>query len=109
MRGLPSHDQKIVLDCILDDLSNTYLRRAEHNNRDLDLSKIIAGAAGLINGLVSHNIYLVNCLVDWVSTTNSNQVTRGPAVRRAVVALLAGSNSTLNYSSQSLSNVNSES
>lgn len=108
MRDLPSHDQKIVLDCILDDLTQVHFRRVESNNNGPELSKVISGAAGLINGVVSHNKFLVDCLVDWVSTTSNTQASRGPGIRRALVALLAGSNGTFMKPIRSSSNVSSE-
>lgn len=59
------------------------------SSTDMTTARAISGAAALINGLVMHNDYLLECAVNWV--TSSNNVDRGSGLRRALIAVLAQS------------------
>lgn len=77
---------------MLDDLSRSYFNAAQPGpalNTDMTTAKAISGAAALINGLVTHNDYLTECAVEWV--TSSNGTSRGSGLRRALIAVLAQS------------------
>ena len=98
IKDLPSHDQKVVFDCILNDLSRTYLAGFQHlavSTTDSAATKAIAGCAALVRGLVMHNDYLLECAIDWVSSTASGAHARGSGMRRALISVLAQSEGKL--------------
>ncbi|KAK5092041.1 telomere binding protein [Exophiala xenobiotica] len=97
IQGLPSHDQKVLFDCILNDLSRTYFKNSQHlppSTTDPTTARAIAGSAALIHGLTSHNEYLLECAVDWVSASSGPDC-RGCGIRRALLAVLAQSQGNL--------------
>ena len=99
IQELPSHDQKVVFDCVLGDLSRTYFDSSQHlsaSTTDPTTTRAIAGSATLINGLTSHNEYLLECAVDWISVSSSSS-SRGYGMRRALIAVLAQSQGLLLY------------
>lgn len=77
---------------MLNDLSHKYFGALQYlpaSSTDMTTARAIAGAAALVNGLVTHNDYLLECAIDWVTT--SNNVIRGSGLRRALIAVLAQS------------------
>lgn len=92
-KDLPTHDQKAVFDCILNDLSRSYFENSQHlppSSTDSTTAKAIAGSAALIHGMTSHNEYLLECAIDWVSTSSGSH-SRSLGMRRALIAVLAQS------------------
>ncbi|KAK5957378.1 telomere binding protein [Knufia fluminis] len=91
--NLPSHDQKVVFDCILNDLSRSYFKNSQHlppSTTDPTTARAIAGSAALVNSMTSQNEYLLECAIDWVSTSSGSH-SRGSGMRRALIAVLTQS------------------
>lgn len=94
-RSLARHEQKVVFDSILGDLTRKYLSDSQVlpiDTQEPTFILKIAGAAALISGLVEHNEYMLECAIDWVSTSNGTQG-KDIATKRALVCALASSKS----------------
>lgn len=92
-KGLTSHEQKVVFDSILTDLMRRYLSESKAlpiDSQDPIFASRIAGAAALISGLVEHNEYMLECAIDWVSTSSGTQG-KDIAIKRALICALARS------------------
>lgn len=92
---LPTHDQKVIFDGILNDLARVHFSQSQHlplNSSDSAVAKAISGVAALIRGLVSHNEYLLECAIDWATTTNGQQ-SKSVYVKRALIAALVQNDS----------------
>ncbi|KAK5087899.1 telomere binding protein [Lithohypha guttulata] len=97
IRNLPTHDQKVVFNCILNDLVRTHAMKSQHlasNTVDVPTMRTIAGVAGLVYGLTSHNEYLLECAIDWVSSAGGAP-SRSSSMRRALIVVLAQSQGKL--------------
>ena len=92
IKGLSSHDQKAVFDCVLEDLSRVHLKDISASPGNVGASRAIAGAAALVHGLLSNNEFLTDCVIEWVSTPSGGQAARVMGMRRALIVLLAQSN-----------------
>lgn len=60
------------------------------NTVDVPTMRTIAGVAGLVYGLTSHNEYLLECAIDWVSSAGGAP-SRSSSMRRALIVVLAQS------------------
>ena len=84
-------EQRSFFNAVLRSLSTRYL----HANGDIDGrvsaidNKAIPGIAAMIAGLVKDNLYLEECLIEWLTTTNGDASTLPLGTRRAGMAVLA--------------------
>jgi hypothetical protein len=77
-------DQRSFFNSVLRSVSNHYL----HANGNVN-DKAIPGVAAMIAGLVKDNLYLEECLIEWLTTTKSDASTLPLGTRRAGMAVLA--------------------
>jgi hypothetical protein len=84
-------DQRSFFNSVLRGVSNHYLHtNGNINGKDSALdNEAIPGVAAMIAGLVKDNLYLEECLIEWLTTTNGDTSTLPLGTRRAGMAVLA--------------------
>jgi hypothetical protein len=84
-------DQRSFFNSILRSVSNHYLHtNGNINGKDSAFdNRAIPGVAAMIAGLVKDNLYLEECLIEWLTTTKSDASTLPLGTRRAGMAVLA--------------------
>lgn len=91
MNNVSDHDQRMIIDAILNDVTRTYFNHAGQEPVASDeqrMKKAIAGVAALVSNLISHNQALQGYAIDWVTTSNT-YAAGNVFTRRAMIALLA--------------------
>jgi hypothetical protein len=84
-------DQRSFFNAVLRSVSTRYL----HTSGSIDGkdsafdNKAIPGVAAMIAGLVKDNLYLEECLIEWLTATSSDASTFPLGTRRAGMAALA--------------------
>ena len=84
-------DQRSFFNAVLRSVSTRYL----HANGNIDGkdstfdNKAIPGVAAMIAGLVKDNLYLEECLIEWLTAASSDASTLPLGTRRAGMAVLA--------------------
>ena len=84
-------EQRPFFNSVLRSVSSHYLHaNGNINGKDSAFdNKAIRGVAAMISGLVKDNLYLEECLIEWLTTTNSNASALPLGIRRAGMAVLA--------------------
>lgn len=91
LQKLSRVDQRSFFNSALRSVSNRYLHaNGSINSKDSAFdNKAIPGVAAIIAGLVKDNLYLEECLIEWLTTTNGDASTLPLGTRRAGMAVLA--------------------
>jgi hypothetical protein len=88
-------DQRSFFNAVLRSVSAHYL----HTNGNTDgkdsafENKAISGVAAMIAGLLKDNLYLEECLIEWLTTTNGDASILPLGARRAGMAVVAAEES----------------
>jgi hypothetical protein len=88
-------DQRSFFNSVLRSVSNHYLyTNGIINGKDSAFdNKAIPGVAAMIAGLVKDNLYIEECLIEWLTTTNGDASALPLSTRRAGMAVLAADES----------------
>jgi hypothetical protein len=84
-------DQRSFFNAVLRSVSTRYL----HTNGNIDGkdsafdNKAVPSVAAMIAGFVKDNLYLEECLIEWLTAANSDASTLSLGTRRAAMAVLA--------------------
>ncbi|KAI9053741.1 hypothetical protein LZ554_002692 [Drepanopeziza brunnea f. sp. 'monogermtubi'] len=98
IESLPSFDQRNVLSCVLNIVSREYMSSpitSEANQWWKSDASIVAAASGLINLIVAGHGTRKNILISWLTDSSGAGAGDGIAIRRAVIAALAGDTSDM--------------
>lgn len=91
IKHLPRLDQRSFFQILLRSVSTHYL--SVNRNIDREVSDFangrVRGAAAMIAGVVKDNLYLEECLVEWLTATNGDASILPLEARRAGMAILA--------------------
>lgn len=84
-------DQRSFFNAVLRSISTRYLHASGNiDGKDSAFdNKAIPGVAAMIAGLVKDNLYLEECLVEWLTAASSDTSTLPLGTRRAGMAVLA--------------------
>lgn len=100
MSNMSDHDQRVIIDTILNDTTKTYFSHQGSESVASDAQctkKAIAGVAALVSKLISHNSALREHMIEWITASNTSAA-GNVFTRRAMVALLADSQGLLDCS-----------
>jgi telomere length regulation protein len=98
IENLPSFDQRNVLSCVLKIVSREYMSSpitSEANQWWKSDASIVAAGSGLINLIVAGHGTRKNTLISWLTDSSGAGAGDGIAIRRAVIAALAGDTSDM--------------